>query len=119
MINGDIGESEMQDLTSKKKGVLAVKRKQKLNAKISESSENEPSLKAQLTTKGLTIQGQGASAIRAVSLIVCLTIIAIIVIAVVIAFVEKVDFPKSIQACGQGIAYFSQSVPNSAASAMA
>ena len=65
-----------------------MKCKQKQGVKISDSSEGEPTLRAQLTAKGLTLHGQGSSAIRAVVVIACLAIIAMAVVAV-IAFFTK------------------------------
>lgn len=87
MMTEEVGKN--QTINLKTKGVLAMKRKQKQCAKISKSPEKEPFLKAQLTSRGLILDGQGVSAIRAVSLIACVALIAISVVAVVALLTES------------------------------
>lgn len=84
MTTVEAGENQKRNLPTNEEGVLTMKRKQKQNAEISKPAEEEPCLSAQLTTKSLTLHGRGKPAIHAVSLIVCLAIIAIAVIAVVV-----------------------------------
>lgn len=102
-----VGESQRRNLRTK--GVLSMKRKQTQNAQISKSSEKEPFLKAQLTPKGLNLDGQGALAIRAVSLIVCVALIAIAVVAVVVLLTKS--YQTWGQEGGQQTVYSSQPLP--------
>lgn len=84
-----VGAEESLRKNLKMKGVLTMNRKQKQSVHISKSSEQEPFLRAQLTPKGLSFDGQGVSAIRAVALIACVALIAIAVVAIVVLFTKS------------------------------
>ena len=63
-----------------------MKRKQK---QCSKSHEKEPILKVQLTPRGFIFDGQGVSAIRAVSLIACVALVVIAAVAVVVVLTKS------------------------------